>query len=344
MELRASEIQVVLAFCDPRGTYCRHAAATAASIFTNTRRSVTVHVLHDETLTDANRGKLEQLADSFGQSVAFHDVSAFMAQAALSEKGLPPGPGSKGTLFRLAMPQVLDAPRAIYLDCDVIVNRDIGDLWDQDLKGKAIAAVPDTWSLDLIERGIPLGWRKGYLWDLMAIAPGEYFNAGVLLLDQEKIRWDYNFAGAVAQVYRTFGACLTMADQDCLNAVFAHDKVLLDESFNRIRCDGVGQEDLWGTIWHLAGAKPWSELSRPWVDGLYWRYLAMTPYCTSQEELIHLMVQSVISGGALHRHSADCMKRLQAQMADNIFRAHIWTTPRMLWLELKQRLAHKRLR
>ena len=68
------KIHVALAFCDPKGTYCRHAAVTAASIFANTSRRVCVHIVHDDTLTSDNRSKLLQLADGYGQEINFINI------------------------------------------------------------------------------------------------------------------------------------------------------------------------------------------------------------------------------------------------------------------------------
>lgn len=49
-----------VAFCvnDANGSYVRHTAATIASIFENTKDKVTVHLIHDETLTDENKDRL----------------------------------------------------------------------------------------------------------------------------------------------------------------------------------------------------------------------------------------------------------------------------------------------
>ena len=48
-------IHIALAFCDPKGTYARHAAVTMASIFANTKRNVCVYIIHDDTLSKENR-------------------------------------------------------------------------------------------------------------------------------------------------------------------------------------------------------------------------------------------------------------------------------------------------
>ena len=47
------------------------------------------------------------------------------------------------TYCRILLPHLLDVPRVIYLDCDVLVFRDLSQLFDLELApGKVLAAVP----------------------------------------------------------------------------------------------------------------------------------------------------------------------------------------------------------
>ncbi len=320
-------IHTALAFCDPKGTYCRHAAVTAVSIFANTSGRVCLHIVHDDTLTDDNRGKLEQIASSYGQETDFINVEKLLDTDRVDASRLTLD-GMRGTLFRLLLPDVVDADKVIYLDCDVVVNMDIAELWNAPLGGRALAAARDVWSLNYL-KGRPLPWRLDKAWRMLGVKRGEYFNAGVLLLDLKKIREEYDFLEAVADFYAKYKKCITLADQDCLNHIFADDKTLVDERFNRIDAEGAAEENLRGSIWHMAGgaAKPWALCTRPYVDDLYWRYLRMTPYCRSENELIRLMLDGMSSSPYAHLHSSDCAKRIRRQIADNIFRGHIRTLP-----------------
>ena len=46
------------------------------------------------------------------------------------------------TYCRILLPHLLDVPRLIYLDCDVLVFRDLSELFDLELSpGKILAAV-----------------------------------------------------------------------------------------------------------------------------------------------------------------------------------------------------------
>lgn len=335
--MRKETIHTALAFCDPKGTYSRHAAVTMASIFANTEEKVCVHIVHDETLTAENRKKLEDTAESFGQEVDFINAGSMIDDKNIDVSKLT-ADGARGTLYRLMLPDITENSRMIYLDCDIVVNMDIAELWNVDLCGAAVAVVPDVWSLDY-KRGVPLPRRLAMVWDMLGVRRGEYFNAGVLLMDLKKLREEYDFMKEVEDFYARYRKCITLADQDCLNYIFADDKLLIDERFNRINSEGVSEDDLRGSIWHMAGgaSKPWVVCTRPYVDDLYWRYLRLTPYCKSENELIRLMLAGLSSPAYTHIHSSDCVRRLKKQAADNIFRAHIWTIPHIFAAKLRGR-------
>ena len=323
-------IHIALAFCDPKGTYSRHSAVTMASIFANTERKVCIHVIHDDTLTGYNREKLETLALSFEQQIDFVNVEKKLDAKSIDVSKLTID-GARGTLFRLLLPDVVAVNKIIYLDCDIVVNMDISELWDIPIGEYAVAAVRDVWSLNFI-KGVPIPWRLGKAWEILGVERDEYFNAGVLLLNLKKLRDKYNFLKFVENFYAKYKKCITLADQECLNYIFANDKLLIVEKFNRIDANGVKEDALRGSIWHMAGgaAKPWVTCTRPFVDDLYWRYLRLTPYCEDDNTLIRLMLNDLSSPSYTHIHSSDCVKRLKKQVADNIFRAHVWTIPHIL--------------
>ena len=328
-------IHVALAFCDPRGTYCRHAAVVMVSIFANTSSNICVHIIHDNTLTQDNREKLKKLASDYRQTVNLVNVENMLDSDKIDVSKLT-ADGARGTLFRLLIPDIINSDKLIYLDCDIVVTMNIAELWRISVDECAVAAVRDTASINY-NRGGFVGWRTRQVWSLLGIVPGEYFNAGVLVLNLKKLRNNYNFLEAVTKFYVKYKKCITFADQDCLNHIFADDKILIDERFNRIDVSHVDEHSLDGYIWHMAGEKPWVAYTRPYVDDLYWRYLRQTPYCVDEDSLINLMLKDLGSSVYVHFHSSNCMKRLKKQLADNIFRAHILTVPHILYRNIIKR-------
>lgn len=340
-----STVHAVLAFCDPKGTYARHAAVVIASIFANAKNPVCIHIIHDETLTMENMAKLRTVAGSFEQSVQFLNVSNMLDENVIDVSKLTID-GMRGTLFRLLIPELLDIPKVIYLDCDIIVNLDLSELWKIDIGDYALGAVPDVWVLDYLN-GIEVPWRIALSWKALQVGKKEYFNAGILVMNLDKIRDKYDFLGEVGAFYKKYKKMITLADQDCLNHIFAGDVFFLDEKFNRINKPNVSHDEAAASIWHMAGgAKPWNLYTRPEIDELYWFYLTMTPYAAETKELISTILKDMSSKTYSHHHSSDCVKRLKKQLLDNISNAHIWTVPHILMAMLsrgKARASAKKL-
>ncbi len=120
------------------------------------------------------------------------------------------------TYLRLAMLDILQYyDKAIYLDCDVVVNADIGELYDIDLSGHLIGAAIDT---------VMSGWcnMKGHqqiYYNEKVIGlknKFEYFNAGIIVVNLKEFREFYTTEKlldmAASRKWKWF-------DQDVLNKV-----------------------------------------------------------------------------------------------------------------------------
>jgi lipopolysaccharide biosynthesis glycosyltransferase len=193
---------------------------------------------------------------------------------------------NRATLFRLGLEKLAsaDTKRVLYLDSDVIVLRDLRELWHVDLEGCAIAAVADP---DVN----PDVFRKR--WDLPECELG-YFNAGVLLIDLERIRAEHLFTAAIDFVERMQP---NLSDQDGLNYILWGRWHPLPISWNvqrKISFEAVvpsapphlreSLRDL--AILHYSGdQKPWLTVGyHPWA-WLYWQSLARTPFW---DEVVHI--------------------------------------------------------
>jgi len=130
-------IHVALAFCDPKDTYCRHAAVTVVSIFANTNSRVCVHIVHDCTLTAGNMEKLKRIADAYDQEIDFINVENVFDEKRPDVSRLTID-GARGTLFRLLLPDITSQDKMIFLDCDIVVNMDIAELWNIPHDGRAV--------------------------------------------------------------------------------------------------------------------------------------------------------------------------------------------------------------
>ena len=119
--------------------------------------------------------------------------------------------------------------KTIYLDCDIVVNRDLSELYNEDIEGCYFGAVKDF---------IQIGWcnqpnsvQQKYNVDVLGISePDKYFQAGVLLMNLKELRKDYTDADLYSLAQSRFWRWL---DQDVLNYMSKDGKVkFLEEEWN----------------------------------------------------------------------------------------------------------------
>ena len=72
----STQVHVCYALYDKKGTFSKYIGTSMTSLFENTKADVTVHLLHDSTLTDENRRLFAQTAKTYGQSICFYDMES----------------------------------------------------------------------------------------------------------------------------------------------------------------------------------------------------------------------------------------------------------------------------
>ena len=183
--------------------------------------------------------------------------------------------------YRLLLPQILpdDVKKVIYLDIDVIVLHDLGELWDVDLGNYPFLAVqePDgPYVIECFKRFNP--HLKHLDFDKFGVTrEHKYFNSGVMVINLERWRQDgvmekaLNFLDSYSPRF---------ADQDVLNVILAGQWGTLDPRWNQTPAfyrkhennpysaqvvDQVVRDPF---IVHFTGrAKPWGfESSHPRAD------------------------------------------------------------------------------
>ncbi|OUO95224.1 glycosyltransferase family 8 protein [Cloacibacillus sp. An23] len=321
-------IQVALSVYDPKGTYARHAGVVIASVLRNTEAPVCFHILHDDTLTDENRSRLEESAAEHQSktpgeprgTVDFIDVSDAMGKFPESDFDKICGRFSRGTLYRLMLPEIIhdSVDKVIYLDCDIVVALDIADLWkivSSDTE-RTLGGVQEDRSPNPPASAVPISEIKT---DAMGLSRERYINAGVLYMNLERLRSERTaktalFQRAVAYIDRFAPPLL---DQDFLNAEYLGDILYLDPRYNTDPKDEIFESVFeMERIWHFGGhLKPWNALTGTNADMLYWKYLSLTPW---RDELWDSLFAAMSNEKYYHRHSKGCVKRLKSQVWDNM--------------------------
>lgn len=275
-----------IAFCLDNN-YVQYCSVVIASIiYNNQNEKITFHLLSDN-ITNENKQKLQGWLSSYKDiSVIFYkiDISTF--------KDFPIKDAyiNISTYFRLAMPSLLpDIKKILYLDCDVIVNRSLKDLWDVDISGYACAGVRDR-----INDSIRLYNRLNY-----PMSDG-YVNAGVLLINLERWRQDNIFEKSIS-IARKESDKLKNHDQDLINMIYHGQIKMLPFKYNLLEYYLYTEEWLYldrkyypeiieacktpAIIHFCMPQKPWHhECINPYKM-LYYKYIAMTPW--PELKLIH---------------------------------------------------------
>lgn len=118
---------------------------------------------------ETNRNRIVKIVKSYNQEIKTYQITKSLF-IDLPETGAY----SLAFYLRLLAPTLLpDIDKALYLDCDLIVNGDIQELYNINLEDYAVAAVHDaTLSYNIVKDYLGYDyWKDGY------------FNSGVLLMN-----------------------------------------------------------------------------------------------------------------------------------------------------------------
>lgn len=239
------------------------------SLLSNASRTTTytVYVLSNG-ISDANIDRLKDIAtgERSRHRIIFIDVSQLAIQCHLPIKERWP----VTAWTRIFIPELLPPEErlALYCDIDTLVCRDLQELFETPLRGKAIGAVLEHVS----HSGSHFNERLGMPLD----CPG-YFNSGVMLMDLDVFRKD-KLTERILQYARDYADKLTCPDQDALNGALCdnvqpihhrwnwHDgltRLILKRSVKSTMSRGATLEDavesaLRPGILHFQGPnKPW---------------------------------------------------------------------------------------
>ena len=134
--------------------------------------------------------------------------------------------------YRLLIPEALPASfaKAIYLDCDMIVQGNVAELWQLDVGENYVLAVQDDYQPLISSRG-GCGLRN---YQALGLNPDQkYFNSGLLVMNLKKWRED-DIGRKVLEFSRQNWAYIANADQDGLNAIMQGRWGQLNDRWNQM--------------------------------------------------------------------------------------------------------------
>lgn len=187
--------------------YARYCAVTILSVLKNTSSPEKLHFyILSPDISQNNFNRIKHLCYHFNALVSvisvdlslFQDFPSFQKHFNLNNYSRLCGPDLCQHLERM-----------IYLDCDIVVLADITDLFNFELNGNPIGAIPH----------VQLPYQDIFRKNFQVEGEDTYFNSGVILIDN--LSWRQNqYSKTVLQCCIENTGNLIFADQDALNAVF----------------------------------------------------------------------------------------------------------------------------
>ena len=289
--------------------YAQYLGVTIASIKANCNSNdkYEIYIL-DGGIKEINKKRILSLMDDM-LIIRFLDIKAYLSDVDTSIFSLN-AHFTVATYYRFFIPQIFkNFDKILYVDCDLIVHHNLAEIYHCDMKGFALAAVPDIEiHRCLMSDRLYKGTVTTYLNDKLKMKhPDYYFQAGVLLLDVKKLQ-KMNFTDICLKKLVEIKDPLYV-DQCVLNAVFDGNYLPLDMKWNVLwqlphYIKNLDQQLSYKKyieyfaardnpyIIHYAGAiKPWKN---PEIDlaELWWKYARMSPF---YEEIIYRKINSIIN-------------------------------------------------
>lgn len=255
--------------------YAQHLGVTIASILKNAKKSDELYFYILGAINEVNKSRINSLKNIKDFSIEFIPID----EKAFEQCPLMGNHITIATYFRFMIPSLLpNLDKVLYLDCDMVINCSLSELFDENVDDYWIAGVEDL----------------GYFEDRRKLnreTQSFYINAGLILINAKKWREDdiqeklFDFAVNSTDI-------LVHQDQDVINMVLNKKSKPLDVKWNVqdsfYRCGSrefhpQAEKFKWASkkpaIIHYTGkVKPWDDYLTLQNSDLYLKYLRCTEW------------------------------------------------------------------
>ncbi|MDR2396910.1 MAG: glycosyltransferase family 8 protein [Puniceicoccales bacterium] len=212
--VRYEDITVVLT-CDD--DYIRHASATMASIIANSQRKFNFYIF-DCGISTPNLDRIQSMDILQKGQHALHVVKP-PKQRCFEEFPLP-AHFSPAIFYRVCIPEILcDQEKVIYVDSDIIVEGDLGELWDQPLEKHWLGAVY------IDDNFIKRAQLRKFKANLGLKESKRYFNSGVMLMNLSVMRNECVLCKVLDFLHKNPNMKLSCPEQDILNLIIDRSNI-----------------------------------------------------------------------------------------------------------------------
>lgn len=251
-------VKVVPVFLTINSAYAPYAAAAIHSLtqHADPNRYYKVIILHDG-LNLVNRWRLRNLvtrnvALQFKKMSRSLYLKAVVAYCTRRKKGAADFFSAAVYYYRAFIPLLFPIyKKAVYIDSDVILRGDIGELFDIELGDNVLAAMVDPKVSAIPE-------FRDYVDNAVGVPHDEYVNSGVQVMDLRKMR-KMKYLSIMIEMMRKYNADLVAPDQDYLNVILRGKILFLDPVWNAEPVKDLSRNvklvhfNLFNKPWHYKG-------------------------------------------------------------------------------------------
>ena len=261
---KVEEIPVVFSV---DGDYIAPLGAALVSILANKQSGYKIiFFILSNHISEDDKRKLMQMTNRPEASLQFLSINKDAFKYFPEKKHL-----KESAYYRLLAPLLVNFPKIIYLDCDLIVRCDLRELYNLDLQGKVVGAVRERTGDQI---------RENYFRKI-----DKYFNSGVLVIDAKKWRSKKIWERAQEFINSNHDK-IKHADQDVLNHLLENEWLEISKFFN-FQLDRYEKKDKYIIvdikIMHFVGeSKPWHYLYRNGYQKYFLEYLKASPWSEYQ--------------------------------------------------------------
>ncbi len=269
--------------------YVQHCSAAITSILLNSDNSslFRFYILSGK-LSEKSKKEIISLKKIRDFSIFFYEMNKYdFSHFSLNRKYI-----SETTYYRLLLLDILpeEIDKIIYLDCDIIAETDIKNLWNIDISEYLAGVVEDEGSLTQLTRmSLPI--------------ENNYFNAGVLVLNIKQLR-KFDLKNKCFNYYEKYKDIITLQDQDILNGVLNGKCKFLQLSWNangRLYTDNKLEHAYSKEEELFAASNPYiihfTDIQKPWkykcthpLSFEYWKYAKLAGYKYSYFKFLILKI------------------------------------------------------
>lgn len=178
---------------------------------------------------------------------------------------------SPSIYYRLFIPSLFPQyKKALYLDCDITIVRDIADLYNVDIKNNLIGGCID----EVVANSEVF---SNYMANAVGVVQARYFNSGIILMNLEEFRKE-NLEEKFIYLLSNFPFSAVCPDQDYLNILCKDRVYYLEKGWDKmpIQDDSFDEKNLYLVHYNMF-EKPW-KYEGVLYENYFWDVAKRTPY------------------------------------------------------------------